>query len=408
MDGKAWKEDFLDEMRKTGDQLADDTIMDLFEEGLVERVNEVLLHLIRHEGVLADELPQVVQTYLEKSAVLPVWADPQRIQKGQELFRDYGLIAFSILGCASLPACYAAGDAARVLWLTQRLEQHVDRRIVETGQMIVDVMSPGGLNPDGRGIRSAQKVRLMHAGIRHLVSTDPEAAKPNIPPKHFGDVLLQHKWKTDEWGRPINQSVMAGTLLTFSYVILRSLRKLGVGLSQEQEENYLHVWNVVGHVMGVNERFLMSADTYENAERLFNTILERNRDATKEAQAMTEAIINFIGGVIKKVLPFSKVLPVNHIPRMLIIEMVGKDLASFLGVRFNWVDRLGSGLMGRVLHLLGEFETDAHRNLSDTHQMAEWLFRTMANEMWKLPRGGKRDLFFIPNELADGWGLSQS
>lgn len=93
---------------------------------------------------------------------------------------------------------------------------------------------------------------------------------------------------------------------------------------------------------------------------------------------------------------------------MLIIEMVGEDIASFLGVRFNWVDRLGSGLMGLVLQMLGEFEADAHRNLSDTHQMAEWLFRTMAKEMWELPRGGKRDLFFIPSELADGWGLSQS
>ena len=404
---KAWETKFLDEMRTSGDPLADHTIDVLFKDGAVERINQVLLHLIRKDGVLSDDLPEVVQTYLEESSVLPSWADPERIQNGSDIFRDYGLSAFSILGCASLPECYSGGDAAKVLWLTQQLEEHVVRRIVETTQMIIDVMSPGGLSPGGRGIRSAQKVRLMHAAVRHLVSTDPEAAQANIPPKHFGDVLISHRWKTKEWGLPINQSVMAATLLTFSFVILRSLRILKAHLTPKQEADFLHTWNVVGHIMGVDDLFLETANSYENAERLFNTILGRNREESPEAMALTQAVINFMTGVIQKVLPLGRALPVHHIPRMLIRELVGDETAALLGVKMTWIDRAGSGFMGQVMRLMGTFEGAAYEDLEHTHRVAEWLFRAMAQEIWTLPRG-KRELFFIPTELADGWGITRS
>lgn len=407
MQEKAWNTTFLDQMRTTGDDLADQTVLALFEQGEIEQVNLLLAHLIRHDGLPSSSLPPQVATYLAASSLLPPWADPQRIRNGQDIFRDFGLIAFSILGCASLPACYAAGDAAKVLWLTQQLETHVTRRIVETGQFIVDVMSPGGLEPGGRGILSAQKVRLMHAAVRHLVSTDPQAAQPNIPPRHFGDVLSAHRWKTDQWGLPINQQVMAGTLLTFSYIILKSLRVLGVSLPPQQEADYLHTWNVVGHIMGLHPSFLETADTYENAERLFNTILERNRDQGPEAQALTQAVIDFMAGVIRKALPLGSLLPVAHIPRMLIRDLVGDQTAAFLGIRLTWVDRAGSGLIARIMHGLGHFEAQAYQDLGDKHKMAEWLFREMAKEIWTLPRGGERDLFYIPAELADGWNLSR-
>lgn len=407
MQEKALNPAFLDQMATTGDDLADKTVLALFEQGDIEQVNQLLAHLIRHDGIPTENLPPQVTTYLQTSSVLPPWADPDRIRNGQDIFRDFGLIAFSILGCASLPACYAAGDAAKVLWLTQKLETHVTRRIVETGQFIVDVMSPGGLEPGGRGILSAQKVRLMHAAVRHLVSTDPQAAQPRIPPRHFGDVLSAHRWETDKWGLPINQQVMAGTLLTFSYIILKSLRVLGVRLSPQQEADYLHTWNVVGYIMGVHERFLQVADTYEHAEHLFKTILERNHTRGPEAEALTQAVIGFMAGVIRKALPLDFLLPVSRIPRMLILDLVGEETADFLGIHLTWGDRVGSALMARIMHSLGHFEDEAYQGKGEKHKMAEWLFREMAKEIWTLPRGGERDLFYIPTELADGWNLSR-
>jgi hypothetical protein len=41
-------------------------------------------------------------------------------------------MAFSVLGCASLPIGYAVPLAAKVLGFTQQLEKHAKRRLVET------------------------------------------------------------------------------------------------------------------------------------------------------------------------------------------------------------------------------------------------------------------------------------
>jgi hypothetical protein len=400
-----WTNAFLDQMRQTGDPLADHTVQTLFEQGEVDAVNRLLANLIRNDQMAPADLPPVLRDYLEQSAVLPDWADPKRIKQGEELFRDYGLIAFSLLGCASLPACYSAGDAAKVLWLTQRLEQHVTRRLVETTQMVIDVMSGGGLQPGGKGIRAAQKVRLMHAAIRHLVLMDPQAGAPGATPKNFADVLISHPWKKEEWGLPINQSVMTGTLLTFSYVILRGLRTFGVELKPEQEEAYLHTWNVVGHVMGVHEEFLVNAMTYPDAERLFETILQRNRAEGPEAKALMHALLNFMEGTIKRKVPLGNLVYVRHIPKMLILELMGEDTARLLGVSLDWRDRLAQVPLALWMRVLGRTEEDTYADLTASHRLAEWLFRKMAEDMWELPRGGERDLFYIPTHLATSWGV---
>ena len=55
---------------------------------------------------------------------------------------------------------------------------------------------------------------------------------------------------------PVNQEDMVGTLLTFSAVILDGLKKMGFSISTSDADAYLHAWNVVGHLSGVEiERY---------------------------------------------------------------------------------------------------------------------------------------------------------
>src|SRR5436190_800161 len=75
---------------------------------------------------------------------------------------------------AQLDAARAVGDpraakAVKVLHMTARLETDAQRRVIETAQLLVDVMASGGLSPSGAGKRSAQKVRLLHAAVRYLI-----------------------------------------------------------------------------------------------------------------------------------------------------------------------------------------------------------------------------------------------
>ena len=50
---------------------------------------------------------------------------------------------------------------------------------------------------------------------------------------------------------PLNQEDLAITLGIFGYLNLRSLRRLGIVLSQPDAEAYVHMWRYAGHVLGI-------------------------------------------------------------------------------------------------------------------------------------------------------------
>jgi ER-bound oxygenase mpaB/B'/Rubber oxygenase, catalytic domain len=104
--------------------------------------------------------------------------------------------------------------------------------------MLINVMIPGGLEPGGIGARSARKVRLMHALVRqHVRSMQEPAWSPSL-------------------GEPINQEDLAGTLLTFSLVVLDGLRKIGADLSPLAERGYFAVWCHIGTILGIDPRLM--------------------------------------------------------------------------------------------------------------------------------------------------------
>ena len=263
-----------------------------------------------HQG-LAPEIGAPLAGYVSEAHGLPEWADRSKLERAEALFMEYGALSVTILFCSSLPECYVIPDLAAVLHATGQLEKHTEYRIRATGAMIFPVMMRGGLtDPDGGGVAQILKVRLIHATIRNLILRgSPEAAlsileasKNNqneqsesglggahyaedagiVPPlpglaatNNMHQTLFAHGWKTGLEGLPCNQEELAYTLLTFSYVFLRSMRKLGLPMAAADEEAYLHSWNVTGHILGI-ERELM-ANTMAEAEGLFDGMQARGR-----------------------------------------------------------------------------------------------------------------------------------
>ena len=78
---------------------------------------------------------------------------------------------------SSLPLAYAAHDGVQVLALTAQLETDTKRRILESAQFVLDVTAPGALEPGRPGYETVRLVRLMHAGVRHLIRTDPRVVR---------------------------------------------------------------------------------------------------------------------------------------------------------------------------------------------------------------------------------------
>src|SRR3954454_9160329 len=294
----------LEPMRQIGDPLADGVVAELFAKSEVGAVNDLMKTLVTNEFPEPSTLPPVVREYLEKTDQLPDWADPGLIAAGEQVFWRYGPKLILILHCYSLPFDYLGRNGVQVLALTTRLVSNPTRRILEVAQFLVDVMQRGGLTaPEARGRRTIQKVRLMHGAVRKLAAAAPT-------------------WKA-EWGLPINQEDLAGTLMSFSWVVMDGLDKLGVSLSKSDREAYLHCWLVAGHLLGIRADLL--PPDFESAGALSAAVARGQFGPTPEGQQMTKALVQMMadtlpGDVFRNVAPF------------LIRYFLGDERAKWLGI----------------------------------------------------------------------------
>lgn len=275
-----WTHAQLDELRRVTDAPADAVIAEYFDRaqavaGADTRPHALLQMLMNHRVSPNRDLPQVavpqqLLTELEVRCPLPVVA-PEHVIKGQQLFQAHGPEMLMILCCYSLPMAYGAANGSHVLHETGYLENRVIRRLVETTQMVIDVMKPGGIAAGGDGLRTAHEVRLMHAAIRYLIEQ--------------GD----RQWNP-AWGRPINQEDLAGTLMTFSYVVLDGLSKLGIVVSRDAQEAYLSAWRSIGRAMGVTDALLPVDMTA--AQELTWFIYDRQMRGSQTGRDLTRALLD--------------------------------------------------------------------------------------------------------------------
>ena len=392
-----WTDDFLNQMRGQTDPLADQAVRAVFETGAVKNVNHLLTQLVKNDQLPPSTLPAPIKEYLEKSAELPPWTDHEVLHEAQQLFNIWGLSSCAILVCASLPECYMMGNGVHVLAMTGQLDTHVRRRALETAQMVMDVMSPKALEPNGKGVRAAQRVRLLHASIRFLIQYEPTDV-PTGPADSLATVAERESDWDPAWGLPINQEDLAFTLMTFSHVAIRSLDKLGVDMTDSQKDAYIHTWNVVAYLMGLREELLPA--NHREAEQLFTKIKQRQGFATPQGKEMEAALLAFLAEILPG--------PLSVLPTVMTRELVDAETADALGV-----EKINT-LKTKALTWVVEEWRRVDKNLSKLYGhhgpirfVAEWLNNRLMYGFGRLPRGWNRDLFQIPTELAaaqpEGW-----
>lgn len=260
---KRWTDTFLDGMRDSGDPLADALIAGYISSDGIPDLNLILGRLHANAADPAG-CPPPLAAFFAASSQLPSWADPARIARAQRLFTLHGPVFGLVMLFKSLPILYAGGKGgAQVLSMTGALTNHYRRRAAETLRFILDVMVPGGLEPGGKGIRTAQKVRLMHAAIRAYAVASPT-----------------WKGRREVWGLPINQEELAGTMLAFSTVTLEGVAALGLKVDREDADAYLHAWKVIGHILGIDEK-LYPTDLGD-ARAFWKALARRNFRRTPE------------------------------------------------------------------------------------------------------------------------------
>jgi len=356
-----WTDAILAASRKVGDPIGDAAIREIFERKEAHALNAFMGQMVANDE-LPDNLPDGIERFLRETSTLPHWAEPARIREAERLFNIYGLVSLISLVCASLPECYTMRTGVRILDLTGQLGEHTNRRLHQTAVMVLAVMGRQGLQDNGRGIRQAQKVRLIHAAIRYrilgAIGADgvPALAGAQIPivvpdaVRSVNDVIGQRQfdWQIERDGYPINQEDLAFTLLTFGLVIPRGMRTLGIAISDDEFKSFLHAWNVVGAVMGVDEALM--AHTPEDATVLFERIKARQAGPSPAGSRLTDALL---GVMERDVLRFR---PMRPLAPILLRILVGDDTAEMLGLntRHGWFVRLCHKAIAGVFRALND------------------------------------------------------
>ena len=272
-----WTDAQLDEMRNVGDPLADEVVADLFASTDADTAWQKMmcLDIVKDPKTLTGDLPLALKRFLQDTdKILEKFQreeNPSRAGRLDRLYRRCRPEVYFILGLYSLPASYAARKGVHVLFETGFVEKRPNLRVRQTAKMVENVMKLKGLEPGEPGMRSVQKVRLIHAAIRYLILHDK-----------------QKKWPAD-FGVPINQEDMAGTLLVFSFLIIDGLRKLGIWVRRQDKQHFMDTWAVIGRLMGVREELIPGS--VKEAKALSKLIQKRQIEVGDEGLQMTHALL---------------------------------------------------------------------------------------------------------------------
>ncbi len=374
-----WTNAQLEQYRHQADPLADETLALLLKNQGKEKAYELFDLLIRNIEIPLSRLPEEIQPFAEQTKALPEWADANAIADAHRFFLDHGAKVLFLVFFKSLPLLYSMRKGAKVLVRTGRLTNEEQplrifaRRIAETGQFLIDVMTPGELATNGRGIQSIQKVRLIHAAIRYFVGAEG--------------------WDERELGLPINQEDMAMTLMSFSIAVIDGLEQFGIEEPRGLQEAYLHSWNAIGHNLGIAPELLPK--DVEEARQLMNTILARQSAESEEGKLLTRALTDFVDHNLGQA-------GMNLEPEAVIRFLIGPERARMLGLqsRYGCLSTLLPHAILAAFRLGERLEDKVDEPLS---KVIELLSQRVAKGMVGYFDEHKGRSFHIPQAMQKEW-----
>jgi hypothetical protein len=263
----------------------------------------------------------------------------------------------------------------QVLGMTARLETDAKRRLNETAQFHLDVMQRGGLEYGACGFSDMRHVRLMHAAVRWLIGNDERA---------------KAQWDTS-WGTPINQEDLLETLLTFTEVVFEVFDRTGVVYTEEQADNYLRTWSLIGYHLGVRPD-LLPLDRAQTRE-LMPRVRQRQFRSSKAGTALTAALLDQGRRLCPRGL--------RGMPATTMRFYVGDATADLLGVqRSDWT-RVFFGPLAELTRRVSAERL--HRRFLT--RLSNRIGFGMLELAVRSERCGGRPAFEVPTSLATKWNF---
>lgn len=219
------------------DDEVDRLVAGLVDSGSVPAVNTALRSWVDNADPLPDGLPADLAAYLRRVNGLPSWADAAKLRRAADFNRRKDTYLFLLYGLGSgIMSTVIPREARSVYWSAGGAA--MQDRAAKTFTFGYDLSEAGAFGPTGQFVVTANKTRLVHAAVRHLLPQSPHwrAGADEQVPISNGDILV--------------------TFHSLGTFVHRKLREWHVPMSAADEEAFLHQWQVAVHLLGVRDEFI--------------------------------------------------------------------------------------------------------------------------------------------------------
>ncbi|MFN8295079.1 MAG: oxygenase MpaB family protein [Chitinophagales bacterium] len=313
------------EYRQMCDAPADQLVHQLFAKYDDKTVRQIYLQLIHtFSEIDIQNLPKEIMNFHYQNIQRVKIEYPEKIQLSSEYFQHFGHSMFLMLICKSLPQLYSSYKGTKVLYETGYLvgkdnNALVARRLMETAQFFIDIMSKDSFQPDKYGFFAATKVRIIHAFVR----------------KFMWDKNWNEKYAA-EYDQPVCQEDMMGTLLAFSVCNIEGIQKMGLLITEEEKDAIIYTWHITGKLLGVDEEY--NPSNFIDGQMLFHHLIHKEKKLGMENKALVDAILNFMRSIFTPTLLSKlplKIKDQNKLPEILVSYFVGREISPFIGLTYH-------------------------------------------------------------------------
>jgi len=330
---KRWARDsFLNELRQKVDVLAEECLSQLRERLESHDFSKLFRMLNANDVPLPRNGPEPLKTFLTQSCRVPLIdgkaVDRERLKRGERVFMTHAFPSALVLLTKSLPEGYAAPNLAKILYTTRGLLDDTYRRLLSVLQLVVNVCSVGGFEPEGKAIITIPKIRLLHAAIRRQVCDRmPDYESQNNPSTHI------------PFGKPVNLEDMLGTVMGFSYLVIVGLEQLKIPLTGEEKEDFYYLWRVFAQMMGIypenepDSSLYVPAD-FQEAAMFYKSYCRRHYvESSENPEGVELARANL--DMLNELLPQTPLrqLGFKIVPRIYMEDLIGPIGCAQIGIK---------------------------------------------------------------------------
>ncbi|WAL66545.1 oxygenase MpaB family protein [Amycolatopsis cynarae] len=299
------------------DDEVDALVAGLIDTGQVPAVNTALKSWVNNADPLPSGLPADLTAYLQQVNQLPSWADRDKLRLAADFNRRKDTYLFMLYGLGSgIMSTVIPREARSVYWSAGGA--NMQDRAAKTFTFGYDLSELTAFEPTGQFLVTANKTRLVHAAVRHLLpqSSHWEAVTNEQIPISNGDILV--------------------TFHSLGTFVHRKLLEWKVPMSAADEDAFLHMWQVAIHMLGVRDEFIPKtwADADAQSAQVLTPILAPTPEGKELAQDLLGLTAQIDLGVTRGFL--------NEFVRYVLSDAIGdwlglpRDYAAATLIRTVW------------------------------------------------------------------------